>query len=80
MRYAVGGTRWIHAAELAQNMQSRTVVTFGQSADPASPHWFDQAALFTQGRLKHTWFTRAEITANARRVYRPGDAAVRELP
>jgi penicillin amidase len=80
MRYAVGGTRWIHAAELARNMQSRTVVTFGQSADPASPHGFDQAPLFTQGRLKNAWFNRAEIMANARRVYQPAAAAVRELP
>jgi acyl-homoserine lactone acylase PvdQ len=61
-------------------MQSRTVVTFGQSTDPASSHWFDQAALFTQGRLKRRWFTRADVMANARRVYRPADATVRELP
>jgi acyl-homoserine-lactone acylase len=80
MRYAVGGTRWIHAAELARNMQSRTVVAFGQSTDPASSHWFDQAPLFTQGRLKRRWFTRADVMANAQRVYRPADATVRELP
>ena len=80
MRYAVGGTRWIHAAELARNMQSRTVVTFGQSTDPASSHWFDQAPLFTEGRLKRRWFTRDDVMANARRVYRPADTTVRELP
>lgn len=77
MRYGIGGTRWVHAAELGQALRTETVVTFGQSADAGSPHWFDQALLFTAGRLKPAWFTRSEIMANARRTYRPSEAAVR---
>jgi penicillin amidase len=77
MRYGIGGTSWVHAAELAQEIRSETVVTFVQSADAESPHWFDQARLFTAGRLKPAWFTRPEIMANARRTYRPSEAAVR---
>jgi len=48
-------------------------VTFGQSADPASPPWFDQAPLFATGRFKRAWFTREEVEADARARYRPGE-------
>jgi acyl-homoserine lactone acylase PvdQ len=47
------------------------VVPFGQSGDPASDHWFDQAALYARGELKAAVFGRDAVMANARRVYRP---------
>ncbi len=50
-----------------------TIVPYGQSEDPASPHYFDQAPLFAQGRFKESWFTREEIEANLESRYRPGD-------
>ena len=56
-RYAIEGTGWIQVVELAPRVRSRTVVPFGQSADAASPHHFDQAALYSTGRLKDTEFS-----------------------
>lgn len=79
-RYGTGGTRWIAAVELSPNVRFRSVVPFGQSGNPASAHWFDQAPLYAGGELKPGLFTREEILANAHRTYRPGEAAVRELP
>jgi acyl-homoserine-lactone acylase len=78
-RFGIGGTRWIGATELGPDVRFRSVVPFGQSADPASAHWFDQGPLYVSGELKAARFQREEVMANARRVYRP-DAAVRELP
>ena len=54
---------------------SRTIVTFGQSADPASPHFFDQAPLYARGEMKDAWFHADEVERAARRSYRPGPAA-----
>jgi acyl-homoserine-lactone acylase len=72
-RYGVSGHGWVSAVELAPGaVRSRSVVPFGQSADPASRHWFDQAPLYAGGELKPAWFTREDVQANARRVYRPG--------
>ena len=54
-------------------VRSRSITPFGQSGDPASPHFFDQAPLFAQGRFKPTYFTMDEIRANLERAYRPGE-------
>lgn len=57
-RYAIEGSGWIQVVELAPQVRARTIVPFGQSADPASPHHFDQAALYSTGRLKDLDFGR----------------------
>jgi acyl-homoserine lactone acylase PvdQ len=48
------------------------VVTYGQSADPGSPHFFDQAALYAEGRLREAWFWREDVERQTVRSYRPG--------
>jgi acyl-homoserine-lactone acylase len=71
-RYGTSGHSWISIVQLGPSVESRAIVTFGQSADPASPHFFDQAGLYAADRLKPAWFERDDVAANARRVYRPG--------
>jgi acyl-homoserine-lactone acylase len=70
-RYGTRGHTWVSTVQLAPQIMSRSVVQFGQSADPQSPHWFDQAPLYAQGELKTAWFTRDDVSASARRVYHP---------
>jgi acyl-homoserine-lactone acylase len=74
-RYGTRGHTWVSVAELAPQVRSRSVVQFGQSADPASRHFFDQAPLYARGELRQAWFTPAEVEAAAVRSYHPGPAA-----
>lgn len=60
--YATAGNGWIGVVELAPAVRARTISAFGQSADPASPHFFDQAALFAVGRFKDQLFQRMSPT------------------
>lgn len=43
---------------------ARAVLTFGQSADSASAHFFDQTHLFGRGQLRECRFSEAAIAAD----------------
>ncbi len=71
-RYGVRGHTWVGIAELGTSVDARTIVTFGQSADSTSSHWFDQAPLYARGEFKRAWFTAHDVAAHAQRSYHPG--------
>ncbi|WP_344073868.1 penicillin acylase family protein [Streptomyces crystallinus] len=61
------GSSFIMATELTpQGPRTRTILTYGQSANPASPHYTDQTVLFSQKRWVTERFTEAEIAADPR--------------
>ena len=45
---------------------------YGENSDPASPHYFDQAELYSKQEFKPAYFTMTDIKAHAERVYHPG--------
>ena len=66
------GDAWILLVQLSKPIKAWSVVAYGQSSDPASPHSRDQLRLFAEHRLRPVWFTREEIAANTERTYQPG--------
>jgi acyl-homoserine lactone acylase PvdQ len=64
--YGSGGQCWTQVVQLRPGaVRSWSVTPFGQSDDPASPHYADQAAqLVSTGLLKPTWFDPAELADN----------------
>ena len=55
----------------AAGPRAYSVLAYGESDDPASPHRTDQAAMFARGELKPVAFTEREIASQLLRRYRP---------
>jgi penicillin amidase len=72
-RYGVAGHSFVAAVELAAQPKVKTILQFGESSDPSSPHWFDQAALYARKQLKPSWYTQADVEAHSPRHYHPGE-------
>ncbi|HSJ51733.1 MAG TPA: penicillin acylase family protein [Actinomycetota bacterium] len=56
---------WRFVADLAALDRSAAVLTTGQSGNPASPHWNDQARLWIAGELRPAPMTRPGVEAAA---------------
>jgi acyl-homoserine lactone acylase PvdQ len=73
-QYAVVGTSYTGVVEFTQQgVRSKSLIQFGSSSDPQSPHYLDQAQLLSEGRMKDVQLDWQQIRAQARRTYRPGE-------
>jgi penicillin amidase len=71
--YGVGGNSYVAVIEFGEKVKAKSVVYFGQSADPASPHYFDQAPLYAAGKFKEAYFYKEDVLKHAERKYHPGE-------
>jgi acyl-homoserine-lactone acylase len=53
-------------------VRARAVTAGGQSGDPASPHFNDQAARYAAGALRDEYFYRDQLKGHIERQYHPG--------
>jgi len=70
---ARGGDSYVFAVEFSDPPRAYTVLAYSQSEIEGSPHYADQAPLFSASKMKQAAFTSKEIEAQQLRKYRPGD-------
>jgi acyl-homoserine-lactone acylase len=70
--YGSVGNSFVAAVEFGPIVRAKAIMSGGESGDPASPHFTDQAQMFTQGHFRDVLFSREDVLAHAERSYRPG--------
>ena len=72
-RYGYNGNSFICAVEFGKKIKAKSLLAGGQSGDPASKHFEDQAEMYTKGKFKDVLFYKEDVLKNAEKTYRPGE-------
>ena len=70
--YGTSGNSFVAVVEFGDRVRAMAVTAGGLNNDPASPHFNDQAELYSAGGLRPVHFHPDEVNAAAERSYRPG--------
>ena len=65
------GDAWVLLVDFSRPGAAMSVLAYGQTTNPASPHSSDQLRIFAEHRLRPVWYSEADIRQNLRREYRP---------
>ncbi|MCA9075476.1 MAG: penicillin acylase family protein [Planctomycetaceae bacterium] len=79
-RYAVVGASFVATYEFGDRITADSLLQFGVNGNPDSPHYFDQAKLLSERKLKKAWFYEDEVKANTVRSYHPGETELVKAP
>ena len=71
--YGYRGNSFVAVVEFGERLKAKTLLAGGQSNDPASPHFDDQAERYVNVQFKDVPFYREDVEARAVRTYRPGE-------
>jgi len=63
-RYAVVGASYMATVEFSDDIRAHSVMPFGASGRLLSPHFFDQASLYSTMKLKPAWFYHNDVIDN----------------
>lgn len=70
--YGSIGNSFVATVEFGPTVHAKAIMSGGESGNPASPHFLDQALMFSLGQFRDVLFTRADVAAHAQRRYHPG--------
>jgi len=72
--YGTSGNSFVAVVEFGDSVRAKAVTAGGESGDPASPHFDDQATRYATGDLRDVYFYRSQLKGHTERKYHPGDA------
>jgi acyl-homoserine-lactone acylase len=71
--YGDRGNSFVAAVEFGQRVRAKSILAGGESGDPKSPHFMDQAAMYSRGEFKDVLYYKEDIEKQLERKYHPGE-------
>ena len=70
--YGNTGNSFVAVVEFGDRVRAQAITAGGESGDPASRHFNDQALRYSTGDLRDVYFYRADVEKHVERQYHPG--------
>jgi acyl-homoserine-lactone acylase len=70
--YGTSGNSFVAVVEFGDSVRAKAVTAGGESGNPASPHFKDQATRYSTGDLRDVYFYRGQLKGHIEREYHPG--------
>jgi acyl-homoserine lactone acylase PvdQ len=71
--YGTSGNSFVAVVEFGKKVSARAVTAGGESGNPKSPHFNDQAQRYSTGDLREVYFYPSQLTGRIKRKYNPGN-------
>jgi acyl-homoserine-lactone acylase len=70
--YGTSGNSFVAVVEFGERVRAKAVTAGGESGNPSSPHFNDQAKRYSTGDLRDVHFYRSDLKGHIEREYHPG--------
>ena len=71
--YGTRGNSFVAVVEFGEKVKAKSMLAGGQSGDPYSPHFYDQAQRYADVQFKDVAYYREDVEARAEETYSPGN-------
>jgi len=71
--YGTSGNSFVAVVEFGKQVHAKAVTAGGESGDPKSKHFNNQAVRYSTGNLRDVYFYPSQLKGHTERVYKPGD-------
>ncbi|MGE3467709.1 MAG: acylase [Pyrinomonadaceae bacterium] len=71
--YGTSGNSFVAVVEFGKTVRAKAVTAGGESGDPKSPHFNDQAERYATGSLREVYFYPDQLKGHTERTYKPGN-------
>ena len=70
--YGTSGNSFVAVVEFGDSVRARAITAGGESGNPSSPHFNDEAQRYSTGNLREVYFYPSQLKGHIERVYHPG--------
>jgi acyl-homoserine-lactone acylase len=71
--YGTSGNSFVAVVEFGEKVRARAVTAGGESGNPASKHFNNEAQRYSTGNLREVYFYRSQLQGHIEREYHPGN-------